>query len=102
MLILKKIDFVIVTNTRYYYRLQTILIRSQFSEKTVKRHRVRKPLVFLSIRFGGTAEPGGLPCMGSHRHDWSDLAAAAGAAGLVSSIQIYTLLFVYRSNIEPV
>ena len=39
MLILKKIDFVIVANTRYYYRLQTILIRkSQFkwenSEKT--------------------------------------------------------------------
>ena len=27
-------------------------------------------------------EPGGLPCMGSHRvgHDWSDLAAAAAAA----------------------
>jgi len=30
----------------------------------------------------GTAEPGGLPPMGSHRvgHDWSDLAAAAAAA----------------------
>ena len=30
----------------------------------------------------GTAEPGGLPSMGSHRigHDWSDLAAAAAAA----------------------
>lgn len=50
---IEKIDFVIVTNTRYYYRLQTILIRrSQFSEKIVKRHRVRKPLVFLSIRLG--------------------------------------------------
>ena len=33
-------------------------------------------------RILGTAEPGGLPSMGSHRvgHDWSDLAAAAAAA----------------------
>ena len=31
-------------------------------------------------RIPGTAEPGGLPPMGSHRvgHDWSNLAAAAG------------------------
>ena len=34
----------------------------------------------LAWRIPGTAEPGGLPSMGSHRvgHDWSDLAAAAG------------------------
>ena len=33
----------------------------------------------LALRIPGTGEPGGLPCMGSHRvgHDWSDLAAAA-------------------------
>ena len=33
---------------------------------------------FLAWRIPGTAEPGGLPSMGSHRvgHDWSDLAAA--------------------------
>ena len=33
----------------------------------------------LAWRIPGTAEPGGLPCMGSHRvrNDWSDLAAAA-------------------------
>ena len=33
----------------------------------------------LAWRILGTGEPGGLPCMGSHRvgHDWSDLAAAA-------------------------
>ena len=33
----------------------------------------------LAWRVPGTAEPGGLPSMGSHRdgHDWSDLAAAA-------------------------
>ena len=32
----------------------------------------------------GTGEPGGLPSMGSHRvgHDWSDLAAVAGAGSL--------------------
>ena len=33
----------------------------------------------LAWRIPGMGEPGGLPCMGSHRigHDWSDLAAAA-------------------------
>ena len=33
----------------------------------------------LAWRIPGTAEPGGLPSLGSHRvgHDWSDLAAAA-------------------------
>ena len=33
-------------------------------------------------RIPGMGEPGGLPCMGSHRvgPDWSDLAAAAAAA----------------------
>ena len=36
----------------------------------------------LAWRILGTAEPGGLLSMGSHRvrHDWSDLAAAAAAA----------------------
>ena len=36
----------------------------------------------LAWRIPGTAEPGGLPSMGSHRvwHAWSDLAAAAAAA----------------------
>ena len=35
----------------------------------------------LAWRIPRTAEPGGLPSMGSHRvgHDWSDLAAAAAA-----------------------
>ena len=37
----------------------------------------------LAWRIPGTEDPGGLPSMGSHRvrHNWSDLAAAAGAAG---------------------
>ena len=37
----------------------------------------------LAWRIPGTGEPGGLLSMGSHRvgHYWSDLAAAAGAAG---------------------
>ena len=36
----------------------------------------------LAWRIPGTAEPGQLPSMGSHRvgHDWSDLAVAAVAA----------------------
>ena len=35
----------------------------------------------LAWRLSGTAEPGGLPSLGSHRvgHDLSDLAAAAAA-----------------------
>ena len=38
----------------------------------------------LAWRIPRTEEPSGLPSMGSHRvgHDWSDLAAAAAAAGL--------------------
>ena len=38
----------------------------------------------LAWRIPGTAEPGGLPSMGSHRvgHDCSDLAAAAAAAAV--------------------
>ena len=38
----------------------------------------------LAWRIPGTAEPGGLQSMGSHRvgHDWSDLAAAAAAVHL--------------------
>ena len=37
----------------------------------------------LAWRIPGTAGPGGLPSMGSHRvrHDWSDLAAAAAVLG---------------------
>ena len=39
----------------------------------------------LAWRIPGTGEPGGLPPTGSHRvgHDWSDLAAAAAAAGRI-------------------
>jgi len=35
----------------------------------------------LAWRIPGRGEPGGLPCLGSHRvrHDWNDLAAAAAA-----------------------
>ena len=42
----------------------------------------------LAWRIPGTGEPGGLPSMGSHRvrHDWSDLAAAAAAAGRSQSL----------------
>ena len=45
-------------------------------EKTMGTHSS-----VLAWRIPGTAEPGGLPSMGSHRvgHDWSDLAAAAAA-----------------------
>ena len=44
----------------------------------------------LAWRIPGTGEPGGLPSMGSHRvgHDWSDLAAAAAAAALITKNKI--------------
>ena len=43
------------------------------------------PLHVLAWRIPGTAEPGGLPSMGSHRvgHDGSDLAAAAAGLGVI-------------------
>ena len=42
----------------------------------------------LAWRIPGTAEPGGLLSMGSHRvgHNWSDLAAAAAAAAAAACI----------------
>ena len=46
----------------------------------------------------GTAEPGGLPSMGSHRvgHDWSDLAAAAAAAA--SELHLLRTLFLTQCH----
>ena len=51
----------------------------------------------LAWRIPGMAEPGGLPSMGSHRvgHDWSDLAAAAAAAG--SSVVSLSWIYLFRS-----
>ena len=45
----------------------------------------------LAWRIPGMREPGGLLSMGSHRvrHDRSDLAAAAAAADLYISLEIY-------------
>ena len=42
----------------------------------------------LAWRIPGTAEPGGLPPVGSHRvgHDWGDLVAAAAAAAGITFI----------------
>ena len=57
-------------------------------------------------RTPGTAEPGGLPSMGSHRvgHDWSDLAAAAALEkGVVTNSSIHThthLLHIHYIHLE--
>ena len=53
------------------------------------------PLV-LAWRIPGTGEPGGLPCMGSHRvrHDWSDLAVAAVASSVYRIFQARILEWV--------
>ena len=59
-------------------RLSDFTFISHFhaSEKEMATHSS-----VLAWRIPGTAEPGGLPSMWSHRvgHDWSDLAAAAAA-----------------------
>ena len=61
----------------------------------------------LAWRIPGTGEPGGLPSMGLHRvrHDWSNLAAAAAAAGLPVHHQLpeFTQTYVHRvrNAIQP-
>ena len=47
----------------------------------------------LAWRIPGTAEPGGLLSLGSHRvrHDWSDLAAAAANKGMTVFLSVCTL-----------
>ena len=54
----------------------------------------------LAWRIPRTGKPGGLPSLGSHRvrHDWSDLAAAAAAAGLPVHHQLpeFTQTHVHR------
>jgi len=51
----------------------------------------------LAWKIPGTAEPGGLPSMGSHRvgHDWSDLAAAAAAIKSSSYDYVYISIIKY-------
>ena len=46
----------------------------------------------LAWRIPGTAEPGGVPSMGSHRvgHDWSDLAAAALQVSIEPRSQVFS------------
>ena len=46
----------------------------------------------LAWRIPGTGEPGGLPCVGSHRvgHDWSDLAAAASDRKKQASVTFFS------------
>ena len=53
----------------------------------------------LAWRIPGMGEPGGLPSMGSHRvrHDWSDLAAVAAAAGLIYRMSCEPLLYILLS-----
>ena len=54
----------------------------------------------LAWRIPGTAGPGGLPSMGSHRvgHDWSDLAAAAAAYSISLEMLLQVLYFIVTWN----
>ena len=64
-----------VAESRTWLSDFTFTFHFHASEKEMATHSS-----VLAWRIPGTAEPGGLPSMGSHRvgHDWSDLAAAAG------------------------
>ena len=66
-------------------------------------HALEKDMVthssVLAWRIPGTAEPGGLPSMGSHRvgHDWSDLAAAWWWAHLFLMLVLEGLIDLHRT-----
>ena len=62
--------------TKSWTRLSDFPFTFHFHE--LEREMVAHSSV-LAWKIPGTGEPGGLPCLGSHRvgHDWSDLAAAA-------------------------
>ena len=55
----------------------------------------------LAWRIPGTAEPAGLPSMGSHRvgHDWSDLAAAAATDEYIQLATISDLLLFFTVSL---
>ena len=61
---------------------------------TVHFHALEKEMAthssVLAWRIPGTAEPGGLLSVGSHRvrHDWSDLAAAAAGSFLITDVYL--------------
>ena len=52
----------------------------------------------LAWRIPGTGEPGGLPCMGSHRigHDWSDLAVAVALNNINLSDNLLSLGLLHK------
>ena len=68
-----------VVKSRTWLRDFTFTFHFHALEKEMATHSS-----ILAWRIPGTEEPSGLLSMGSHRvgHDWSDLAAAAAAAGL--------------------
>ena len=82
--------------SRFYSQpeLRTAKSRARLTDFTFTFHfhALEKEMATLSSvlawRIPGTAEPGGLPSMGSHRvrHNWSNLAAAAGCLCVISSL----------------
>ena len=83
--------------THYHHHMDNLFLmcfKNLYSEKALAPHSST-----LAWRIPGTAEPGGLPSMGSHKvgHDWSDLAAAVAAWG-----QDINLWETNRSKMEDV
>ena len=56
----------------------------------------------LAWRIPGTAEPGGLPSVGSHRvgHDWSDLATVTVIILYLSSFEWSDMLFSFKFSVN--
>ena len=71
------------------YTMSSEKLRS--SQSTLNQHAIIQQYINASGEIPGTAEPGGLLSMGSHRvgHDWSDLAAAA-AGEIILENQAHT------------
>ena len=84
-----------VSPSNEYWEL--ISFRLFVSEKAMATHSS-----VLAWRIPESAEPGGLPPMGSHRvgHDWSDLAAAAAAFPYLLQFPSQLLIFYYFLSIS--
>ena len=69
------------------------------SQSTRKQHTIIQQYINASGEIPGTAEPGGLLSMGSHRvgDSWSDLAAAAAADSLEMQVPGQLLIYLRQT-----
>ena len=86
----RKIKLLWFTRSRTWLSDFTFTFHFHALEKVMATHSS-----VLAWRIPGTAEPGGLPCMGSHRvgHDWIDLAAVKPSPQPMPQISITSKTF---------